>query len=177
MHHEIADRTAALATTVSSSPRRVLDVGCGTGYLLGRLSEQYPEASALAGIDAAPTMVEVAMARRLSRQERLGFGVGVAEELPFPNETFDLGVSTTSFDHWSDQERGLEECRRVLSAGGRFVLVDQFSNWLIPTLAVSRRAKGRTLRRTGDLLAHAGFRSIRWQRLYASIINAATATA
>ena len=34
MHHEIAVRTADLALSADSSPRRVLDVGCGTGLLL-----------------------------------------------------------------------------------------------------------------------------------------------
>ena len=35
MHHQIADRTADLALTCVPAPRRILDVGCGTGYLLG----------------------------------------------------------------------------------------------------------------------------------------------
>lgn len=176
MHHDIAARTAALAAAASPSPRRVLDIGCGTGYLLRTLSEQYPEASELAGVDAAPTMVEVAMARRAPSEDRLVFGVAVAEDLPFPNKTFDLVVSTTSFDHWSDQQRGLVECRRVLRTGGQMVLVDQFSTWLLPTLAGSRRGKARIPRRAEDLLAHAGFRSVRWHRVYAAIINAVTAT-
>ena len=78
---------------------------------------------------------------------RLSFLVGVAEELPYPDESFDLVVSTTSFDHWSDQQKGLAECRRVVTAGGHLVLVDQFSNWLLPTMAVSRRGKARTKKR------------------------------
>jgi ubiquinone/menaquinone biosynthesis C-methylase UbiE len=41
--------------------------------------------------------------------------------------SFDLVVSVTSFDHWSDQQAGLAECHRVLVPGGRLVLVDQFS--------------------------------------------------
>ena len=37
LHHRIADRTADLALTCVPAPRRILDVGCGTGYLLGQL--------------------------------------------------------------------------------------------------------------------------------------------
>ena len=69
------------------------------------------------------------------------FEEGSAENLPFDDQRFDLVVSTTSFDHWEDQGRGIEECARVLRNGGHFVCVDQFSNLLWPTLLVSRRGK------------------------------------
>ena len=90
--------------------------------------------------------------------------------------TFDLIVSTTSFDHWSDQQRGLSECRRVLSAAGHLVLVDQFSNWLRPTLVGSRRARARTPKRAEGLLVAAGFGAPVWHDVYAVIIKAVTAT-
>ena len=66
LHHQIADRTADLALTCGPSPRRILDVGCGTGYLLGRLAARAPQAEVLAGIDAAPAMIEVARAPLLT---------------------------------------------------------------------------------------------------------------
>jgi len=99
----------------------------------------------------------------------------VAEQLPHPNEAFDIVVSTTSFDHWSDQAAGLAECARVMRPGGCLVLVDQFSGWLVPTLLV-RRGKARTKRRATGLLEAAGFRSPEWHDLYAVIIRGVTAT-
>lgn len=47
MHHEIADRVANLALTCVPVPGRILDAGCGTGYLLGRLAARAPQAEAL----------------------------------------------------------------------------------------------------------------------------------
>jgi ubiquinone/menaquinone biosynthesis C-methylase UbiE len=213
LHHTIGDRTAALATSTAASPQRVLDVGCGSGYLLRALAHNYPAAEELAGIDAAPNMIETARrrtddprlietarrrtddprlietarrrtddprlietARRRTDDERLTFAVGVAEHLPYPDASIDLVVSSTSFDHWSDQFAGLAECNRVLRPGGQLVLVDQFSRWLLPTLAVSRRGKARTRRRADRLLLRAGFDHPRWHRLYALIINAVVAT-
>ncbi|OCB53527.1 hypothetical protein A5677_20900 [Mycobacterium malmoense] len=173
VHHEIADRTAQLAVATVTAPEYVLDVGCGTGYLLQRLARRYPNARHLAGVDAAPQMVSVA--RSLAHDPRLSFGVGFAEELNYADRAFDLVVSTTSFDHWSDQLAGLMECARVLRPGGSLVLVDQFSPWLLPTLAAGRRGKARTRRRAEKLLLQAGFQSPKWQRLYAVIINAVTA--
>jgi ubiquinone/menaquinone biosynthesis C-methylase UbiE len=172
MHHEIADRTVAVAAALPA-PRRVLDVGCGTGYLLGLLAARYPDAIELAGIDPAPTMVEVATAS--SGDGRLRFSAGVAENLPYSDQCFDLVVSTTSFDHWSDQSAGLRECRRVIADGGHLVLVDQFSLWLLPTMMASRRGKARTRGRANALLVQAGFRSVVWHRLYAVLINAVIA--
>jgi ubiquinone/menaquinone biosynthesis C-methylase UbiE len=175
LHHEIADRTGNLAlATVVASPRRVLDLGCGTGYLVRALAGHYPDAEQLVGIDAAPEMVRTASAT--THDDRLTFAVGVAEQIGHPDETFDLIVSTTSFDHWSDQQAGLIECARVLRPGGQLVLVDQFSWWLMPTMLTSRRGKARTKRRATRLLLDAGFCSLQWHRLYAGIINAVTAT-
>ncbi|MGD0311134.1 MAG: class I SAM-dependent methyltransferase [Acidimicrobiales bacterium] len=174
LHHEIADRTADLTLKAQPSPQRLLDVGCGTGYLLRSLASRCPEADGLAGVDPAPAMIEAATA--FADDPRLRFSVGVAEELPYPDGHFDLVVSSTSFDHWSDQQGGLRECRRVLRPGGRLVLVDQFSLWLTPTLFVGRRGKARTKGRANRLLGAAGFQSPTWHDLYAVIIKAVTAT-
>ncbi|MHB8221072.1 MAG: class I SAM-dependent methyltransferase [Acidimicrobiales bacterium] len=172
LHHEIAQRTAALAHATDGAPRRVLDVGCGTGYLLRLLAERYPESIELDGIDPAPNMVAAAA---VATGGRTKFSVGVAEHLPYPDGVFDLVVSTTSFDHWADQQAGLLECARVLAPDGHLVLVDQFSLWLLPTLLGSRRAKARTRGRANRLLRAAGFKSVTWHSTYAAIIRAATA--
>ena len=105
LHHQIAGRMADLALTCVPAPRPIFDVGCGTGYLLGRLAARAPQAQALAGIDAAPAMIRAA--QRTATDGRLGFVAGTAERLPWPAATFDLVVSTTSFDHWADQRAGL----------------------------------------------------------------------
>jgi SAM-dependent methyltransferase len=101
---------------------------------------------------------------------------GGAEHLPYPDGAIDLVVTTTSFDHWSDQQAGLTECARIVRPGGHLVLVDQFSWWLIPTLATRRRGKARTRRLANRLLLRAGFANLRWHNLYAGIIKAVVAT-
>lgn len=100
----------------------------------------------------------------------------MAEQLPYPGEAFDLVISTTSFDHWADQQAGLTECARVLGPGGHLVLADQFTAWPLPTLVGGRRGKARTVQRATRLLTAAGFRSAAWQASYAVIIRAVTAT-
>lgn len=174
LHHDIADRAAVLAVSSCPHARRILDVGCGTGYLLGNLAGRYPRAIELAGVDPAPGMVEVAIAG--ADDNRIALSLGDAEQLPYPDEAFDLVVTTTSFDHWQNQPAGLHECARVLQSGGVLVIVDLFSPLLLPTLLAGRRDKARTKRRCEALLRAAGFSAPTWHRPYAAIINAVTAT-
>ncbi len=100
-------------------PRRVLDVGCGTGRLLRAVAARWPEAE-LIGVDAAEGMV--AEARRLNPGAR--FENAAAESLPLPNSSADLVLSSISFHHWADQAKGLREVARVLRPGGWFCLAD-----------------------------------------------------
>jgi len=173
VHHEISERTARLALTLVPRPAHVLDVGSGTGYLLRLLAGSAREDATLWGIDAAPSMVAVARAQ--TQDTRIDFLQGVAEQLPFRDATFDLVVSTTSFDHWTDQLRGLQEIARVMRPGASLVLVDQFSNWLLPTLLIGRRGKARTTRRATRLISDAGLEDVRWHELYTALIKAVTA--
>ena len=62
LHHDIADRAAALAREAAGSPRSILDVGCGPGYPLRCLAALFPQAERLSGLDAAPAMIEKATA-------------------------------------------------------------------------------------------------------------------
>lgn len=174
LHHDIADRAAELAVSVHPAPRRVLDVGCGTGYLLRLLAGRCPQATELAGVDPAPSMIEAA--EQAADDRRLRFTVGAAERLPCADDAFDLVVTTTSFDHWADQRAGLSECARVLVPGGHLMLTDLFSPVLLPTLLARRRGKARTRRRASQLLSAAGFQGLAWHEVYALIIKAVTAT-
>lgn len=174
LHHDIVDRSVDLALLTHPEPRRVLDVGCGTGYLLKTLANRCPDAEQLDGVDPAPSMVEVAASS--GTDDRVRFSIGIAERLPYRDGTFDLVVSTTSFDHWVDQQAGLRECARVLRPDGHLVLVDQFSLWLAPTLPIGRRGKARTKQRASRLLHAAGFKEVAWHGLYGVIIRGATAT-
>jgi ubiquinone/menaquinone biosynthesis C-methylase UbiE len=94
LHHEIAGRTAELALAQVPAPRRVLDVACGTGYLLRQLAARAPEAVELAGVDAAAEMVRIA--QESTDDPRARFRPRTAEHLPEPEGTFDLVVSSMS---------------------------------------------------------------------------------
>lgn len=52
------------------------------------------------------------------------FRQAYAEELPFPDQSADLVLSSISFHHWADQKKGMQEIARVLRPGGYFCLAD-----------------------------------------------------
>ena len=110
-----------LAAEQVPHPGAILDVGCGTGRLLGLAQGKFPGAK-LAGVDAAIEMVR--QAQVLHPGGAIEFQHAIAEELPFPDASFDLVFSTMTFHHWSDQGRGIAEIARVLTPNGRWLLAE-----------------------------------------------------
>jgi ubiquinone/menaquinone biosynthesis C-methylase UbiE len=110
-----------LAAEQVPEPAAILDVGCGTGKLLGLAQGQFPGAR-LAGIDAAIEMVK--QARASNPESPIRFEQGIAEALPYPDDSFDLVFSTMTFHHWEDQGRGIAEIARVLTPPGRWLLAE-----------------------------------------------------
>ena len=101
------------------SPSVILDIGCGTGRLLRRLSARWPSIRMI-GVDLAEGMAAEARGRTPSAAIQLA----PAEHLPLAEGSVDLVTSTASFHHWSDQAQGVQEAARVLRRGGLFILAD-----------------------------------------------------
>ena len=134
----VQEATLRRAAHLAPDPRRVLDVGCGTGALLRKVADRFPRAD-LTGVDPAPGMVEAAR-KSWCGDRPARFVRAAAEALPFENGEFDLVMSTVSFHHWQDQRAGLREIGRVLAPEGSVVLADMFAaSWLRVWFAVIRR--------------------------------------
>ena len=99
-------------------PRRILELGCGTGYLTRLLAKVYPEAE-IQALDFAARMVEVA-------RDRIGsplveFRVADAETAAFPEGFFDLIISNAAIQ-WFDNPAGtLAGLVSALRPGGRML--------------------------------------------------------
>lgn len=79
----------------------LLDVGCGTGFSL----DYFPVGTCV-GIDPAAKLVE-------QYKGKHKIMVGSAEELPFDDHSFDVVISVTAIQNFTDVKRGLEEIKRV----------------------------------------------------------------
>jgi len=111
-----------LSYVVFPEKPNVLDLGCGTGRLLGRLATEFPELQGT-GLDLSSQMLRVARESNRHRP-RLIYIQGNAESLPFATGQFDAVFNTISFLHYAQPQQVLSEVARVLKTGGRFYLVD-----------------------------------------------------
>lgn len=100
---------------------RVLDVGCGTGLIARRAAAAVGTTGAVAGIDLAPDMIEVAKTVP-TEGVPVDWHVGDATDLPFPDGSFDVVVSQMALMFVQDRRAALREIRRVLTGGGRVAL-------------------------------------------------------
>ena len=107
-------RLEAATRLVGEGPGSLLEVGVGSGRLLGALAERGWDVT---GVDAAPRMVE--LAREPVSAAKLE--VARAEELPFEAGAFDVVVAIGVLEY-GDVEASLRELARVLRPGGRAVL-------------------------------------------------------
>lgn len=103
----------------------VLDVGCGAGTDTLVAAMMVAPTGSVTGIDMTPEM----LARARASAEQLGVGnvtlvESEAEQLPFPNETFDVVISNGVIDLIPDKEAVFSELYRVLRPGGRIQLAD-----------------------------------------------------
>jgi SAM-dependent methyltransferase len=102
--------------------RRVLEIGCGRGFNLLSIARRNSEVT-LTGIDLTPWHVRAArlVAWRL---RNVDVHVGDFHRLPYADESFDLVFSVEAICHAANVYEVVEEVRRVLRPGGRFVTIE-----------------------------------------------------
>jgi ubiquinone/menaquinone biosynthesis C-methylase UbiE len=123
---ERAFRERLLAPARLKMGESVLDVGCGTGSLALVAKRIVGSRGEVHAVDPSPEMI--ARANHKARKARLvvQFKTGVAESLNYPNERFDVVLSTVMLHHLPKaiRQQAVREMRRVLKPNGRLVAVD-----------------------------------------------------
>jgi SAM-dependent methyltransferase len=110
---------AKVADAANVQPgQRVLDVACGTGILTREIALRTGPTGAVIGTDPGPGMI--AVARQLA--PAIEWREGVAESLPFPDQSFDAVLSQFGLMFFTDRHQALREMRRVLAPGGRLAV-------------------------------------------------------
>lgn len=109
-----------IAEWAPSSPKRVLEIGCGVGHTAWRMARAWPQAEVI-GSDISPISIEVA--KTCFQRPNLSYRSGPLAEAVHDGK-FDLIVMTDVYEHILPADRATlhESMRRLLSADSRFIL-------------------------------------------------------
>jgi SAM-dependent methyltransferase len=113
----------AFEAVAELSPRRMLEVGCGTGWFAARVRDEV--GAAVVAVDQSARMVELARAAGVDAR------VADVQELPFEDASFDCVAANWMLYHVPDLDRGLAEIARVLQPGGRLVAITNGKDHLL----------------------------------------------
>jgi len=115
----------SLIDKVQSQPRRILDLGCGTGSTTLMLKQAFPQAEVI-GIDLSPYMLFMADRKAQQAGLQLQFLHGNAEHLDFADASFDLITAALLFHETPPAvtQTILKEAHRLLTPGGQVLVLD-----------------------------------------------------
>lgn len=124
-HWWFAGRTWSLLNMIDQfvepdGSEKVLDIGCGAGNMFHHLARY----GTVVGVDNNPKPLVVARERGYDVRE------GLAEDLPFEDNSFDLVALLDTVEHCDDELAVLRECQRVCAPGGHLVVTVPALMWL-----------------------------------------------
>ncbi len=101
----------------------LLDVGCGTGWLVREAARRFSGLDAV-GVDLSPSMVEAARTGAKRDGVDARFVESDSANLPFDAGSFDVITCTASFHHYPDPVGVMRRWHELLRPGGRFLLLE-----------------------------------------------------
>ena len=100
----------------------VLDLACGTGIVARNVAPLVGPRGIVIGLDLNPDMIDMARVAAERDEIAMEWHTGPAEQLPFPDENFDLILCQFGLMFFTDRHAALKEMHRVLRRDGRVVL-------------------------------------------------------
>jgi len=100
-------------------PGRLLDAACGTADQAGRFQERGWQSW---GLEPSPGMLHLARLRREQRGQSVVLVRGIAEQLPFSDDSFDCVLCQGSLDHFARPRAFMGEVARILKPDGQAII-------------------------------------------------------
>jgi malonyl-CoA O-methyltransferase len=167
LQREVCARLLEHLDPIRLAPRRVADLGCGTGHAFDALAKRFPAAD-FVGLDIAPAMLARVRQRSPWWQRILGWRrpalvCADAERLPLANASVDLVFSNLALQ-WCEPSRVFAEAARALTSEGLLLFSTFGPDTLKELRAAFAEADGAPhvnrfvdMHDLGDALVHAGF--------------------
>jgi ubiquinone/menaquinone biosynthesis C-methylase UbiE len=145
----------------------VLDVGCGTGTLALEVARRAGRAGRVTGIDPSTEQITRARSKVARHNVPIEFQLGVIEQLPFSDRSFDVVLSTLMMHHLpaSLKRQGLAEIARVLKPGGRLVIADFKPKKERKGQAARFHAGGSSMQDLDAMISDAGFEQLEMEEM------------
>jgi SAM-dependent methyltransferase len=117
----------AVQNRMITSQAKLIDIGCGSGFLLNRVFNEISKTIELYGVDFSPK----AISKGESLYPQIEFRCESGSQTSFESEAFSVLISYGSMEHFPEPDRGVLEAGRILRPGGLFFI-------MVPTLGVYR---------------------------------------
>ena len=118
LYEKVAEDVKSEFENTGKKSISVLDVGTGPGIIMRKIKEKLGDKVRIYGVDVSEDMVRIAE-RNVPDAE---IKVGMAENIPFEDNMFDIVISVLSAHHWDDVQKGIEEIKRVLKKNGKGII-------------------------------------------------------
>lgn len=120
---------------------KVLELGCGTGYVWKNKGPLIGNCSKLILSDFSENMLATTK-DNIGNYDNIEYRVLDIQEIPYEDETFDIVIANMMLYHVPDIDKGLAEVRRVLKSGGHFYCATYGENGIIKYLSKILSAYG-----------------------------------
>jgi ubiquinone/menaquinone biosynthesis C-methylase UbiE len=162
----------AVIEAIKGQPRRILDLGCGTGSTTLMLKQAFFGAEVI-GLDLSPYMLIMADSKTRQAGLEIQWRQGNAESTKFPNASFDVVTASLLFHETpSTVSRSiLRECFRLLVPGGQVIILDgnqkslRHTDWLTEIFE-EPYIKDYAIGSVDDWMGTAGFEAVHTEELW-----------
>ena len=160
---------------------RLLDLGCGTATLTILAKQRHPEADVV-GIDGDPNVLAIARAKVAQSGENIRLDLGMADQLPYADGSFDQVLSSLVFHHLNKNRKqgAFQEAYRVIQPGGELIFLDigpphtPWTRFISKFMGRMEEVFDNLQGALPGMMQLAGFRSIkergRWAMLFGTIV-------
>jgi len=122
---ERAHRAAYLDLLDVGSGKQVLEVGCGSGWVLREIARRVGPGGRAAGLDASAELLTIARAQAERDELSIELRQGDARQLPFDDDEFDVALAPLVLLHVPEADRAVPELVRVVRPGGRVGVLER----------------------------------------------------